>query len=520
MLRAQLLLVALALQAGAQYDVLIRDARIVDGTGNPWFRADVAVAAGKIAALGRFENAKAARVIDAKGRVLVPGFIDVHTHIERAIAAAPAVDSFLHDGVTTVVTGNCGNSVTNIAAFLDALAKNPAGVNVASLIGHGSVRSAVLGMENRAPTPEELNKMRALVVQAMRDGAVGLSTGLWYAPGNYARTEEIIHLARAAAPFGGVYATHMRDEGPRILPALEEAIRIGEASGLRVQISHLKIGDRRQWGTAPKVIALLNDARRRGLDIAGDQYPYNAGSTGLQPLFPRAALAGGEEAVRERLTNPASRARIAAEIEADPEYRFGFDDYSFARVAFCPWDRALEGRTISEINLAQSRKPTLKDEIQTVLDLRARGDMYLVYRTNGEDDMITYMRWPHTAVASDAIYVPFGEGVPHPRNYGTNARVLARFVREKNVLTLEDAIRRMTSLPARTFGFLDRGLIRQGFIADIVLLDPEKVTDNATYEKPHQFSTGIDWVFVNGVPVIEEGKRNPTRPGRPVRRTE
>lgn len=505
-----------------EFDLLIRNARVVDGAGNPWYRADVGVNGGVITSIGSLAGKSGKQVIDARGRILAPGFIDVHVHADylpdRRLDRHPGAANFLFDGVTTIVNGNCGWSSTDLATFFKDLERTKVGVNVASMVGHGSVRRAVMGDANRAPSAEEFGRMKALVDQAMRDGAVGFSTGLWYVPGNYAKTEEVIDLAKVAGGYGGVYSTHMRDEGAAILDAVREAIRVAEEAKLRLEVSHLKVMDRRFWGQASQVIELLEAARARGVDASGDFYPYDAGSTSLQPVFPRWALAGGDPAIRERLTSKESRSRVAREMEATPELRMGQSDYSFIVVANSPADPSLVGKSLSQIHRERGGKAGLREEIQTIIDLRAKGDLILVYHANGPADLVTYMRWPFAAVASDTIYGGFGEGAPHPRNYGTNARVFAEFVRKQPVLTVEDAVRRMTSLPARTFGLRDRGMVREGMAADLVLFDPAKVQDLATYEKPHQYSTGFDWVVVNGTVVLAEGKRTEARPGRVLRR--
>ena len=506
------------LAPAADFEVLIRNARVVDGSGNPWYKADVGIKDGRIARIGALPSATADRTIDAAGRVLAPGFIDVHTHIERAIFSVPRADAFLLDGVTTVVTGNCGGSAPDLKSFFSRLESSGIGINISSLVGHNTVRAAAMGSANRAPTAAELDKMRALVAQGMRDGAVGFSTGLWYVPGTYSQTKEVIELAKAAAPFGGVYATHMRDEGVAVEDAIREAIVIGRESRLSVQISHFKIIDRRRWGNSIKTLRMVEEARREGLDVVVDQYPYTAASATIDIFFPRDVLADGPSAITERLTTPASRKRIAAQMATELTLRQGQPDYSFAYIADFPEDRSLEGKSISEINLARGRKKSLTDEIETLMDMRTKGRPYIVYHVMNDEDVDRIMRHPLTAIASDAGMVPFGETIPHPRNYGTNARVLARYVREKNIITLEDAIRKMTSLPARTFGFRDRGQVREGFAADLVLFDPARVQDKAEFNKPHQYSTGFDFVLVNGAIAVDDGKPNTTRQGRILRR--
>jgi N-acyl-D-amino-acid deacylase len=502
--------------SAADYDLMIRNARVADGTGNPWYHADVGVRDGRIAAVGDLSHDAAKRVIDAKQRVLAPGFIDVHTHVEGGVEKVPGGDNYVMDGVTTVVTGNCGGSEADLGAWFAGLEKTGLGLNLASLIGHNTVRSAVMGTANRLATPDEIEKMQALVEKNMRAGAVGFSTGLIYIPGAYSNSDEVVALAKAAAKHGGVYSSHMRDEGEHVLDAIEEAIRVGREGGMRVELSHFKIDNQRLWGTSQKSIDLVERARREGVDVVVDQYPYDRSSTNLGITLPSWALADGREKVKERLADPATRAKIAREMEVKLK-QLGHKDYSYAVVAACASDHSTEGKSISEINRMRGRKKKVTQEIQTILDLQAAGGAQMVYHSMGEKDVDRIMRYSNTGIASDGGIREFGAGVPHPRSYGTNARVLAEYVRQKNVLTLEDAIRKMTSLPARTFGFRDRGQVREGYWADLVLFDPARVQDKATYTQPHQFSEGFDLVMVNGRPVVEQGKLTGARPGQVVR---
>lgn len=503
--------------AAADFDILIRGARIIDGTGNPWLRGDIGVRGGRIAAVGNLDGKSADRVIEANGRAAAPGFIDVHTHVERDIERLPRGDNFLLDGVTTIVTGNCGGSKTDLAAWFSALSQAGLGLNVATLIGHNSVRSEVMGTANRAASPEEIARMQALIEQAMRDGAVGFSTGLIYIPGTYSNPDEVVALAKAAGKYGGVYASHMRDEGERITEAINEAVRPGQEAGMRVQISHFKIDNRGLWGASVKSLELVERYRREGVDVVVDQYPYDHSSTNLGITLPSWALADGREAVIERLRSPATRARIKTEMLAHLKVK-GQPDYSYATVASFDADRSLEGKTIREINAARGRAPAPENEAETILEILEKGMPSMVYHSMGMEDVERIMRYPNTAVASDGGIRELGAGVPHPRSYGTNARVLAEFVRNRKVLTLEDAIRRMTSLPARTFGFKDRGMIREGFAADIVIFDPQRVQDKATYQQPHQYTEGFDYVLVNGVAMVEEGKVAARTGGQVVKR--
>jgi len=505
-----------SLLTASDYDLLIRNARVVDGTGNPWFHADVAVKGGRIAGIGKFPSASADRTIDARGRVVAPGFIDVHTHVEGAIEKVPRADNFLLDGVTTVVTGNCGGSNLNLAEWFKSLEKTGLGINVASLIGHNTVRSEVMGTANRSATPEEIEKMQGLVEKAMREGAVGFSTGLIYIPGTYSNTAEVVALGRAAAKYNGTYASHMRDEGEHVLEAITEAVTVGKETGMPVELSHFKIDNQRLWGASDKSLALVERFRREGVDVVVDQYPYDRSSTNLGITLPSWALADGQAKIHERLTDPATREKIAGEMEKNLA-NLGHPDYSYAMVASFKPEPTYEGKTISEINQMKGRPKTVRAEIDTIFDLTLAGRAQMVYHSMGAVDVERIMRYPNTAVASDGGVREFGQGVPHPRSYGNNARVLADYVREQHVLTLEDAVRRMTSLPARTFRFADRGVVREGAAADLLVFDPARVQDKATFQQPHQYSEGFDFVIVNGKLAVEDGKLLESLSGQVIR---
>jgi N-acyl-D-amino-acid deacylase len=501
---------------GADYDLLIRNARVIDGTGNPWFRADIAVKGGRIAGIGKLTGATADRTIDAAERVVAPGFIDVHTHIEGEIEKVPRADNFLLDGVTTVVTGNCGGSRLQLGEWFAGLEKLGTGINVASLVGHNTVRSEVMGSANRPATPEEIVSMQGLVEKAMRDGAVGFSTGLIYIPGTYSNTAEVVALARAASKYNGTYASHMRDEGEHVLDAINEAVTVGKETGMPVELSHFKIDNQRLWGASDKSLALVEKFRREGVDVVVDQYPYDRSSTNLGITLPSWALADGQAKIRARLADPATREKIAVEMEKHVK-DLGHPDYSYAMVASFQPERSYEGKTISEINVMKGRPKTLRAEIDTILDMMVLGRAQMVYHSMGAVDVERIMRYPNTAFASDGGVREFGQGVPHPRSYGNNARVLSEYVREQHVLTLEDAVRRMTSLPARTFRFADRGVIREGAAADLLVFDPARVRDKATFQQPHQYSEGFDFVIVNGKVAVDEGKLTETRGGQVIR---
>ena len=509
--------------SAADVDLLIKQARVVDGTGSPWFVSDVAVDDGKIVALAATLDIEADQVIHANGRVLAPGFIDVHTHVESSeqrdgLQRLPRADNYMLDGVTTIITGNCGGSEIDLAAWKNSLEN--LGINVATLIGHNSVRRSVMGLDNRAPTADEMQKMQAVVEQAMRDGAVGLSTGLLYVPGTYATTEEVINLAKVASAYGGVYASHMREQGAKLHDSINETVRIGREANMPVQISHLKIKGPLRWGSIGSALELIESYRREGVDVVVDAYPYERASSNLGLNLPRWALSGGAEQIAARIKDVDTNARIVDEMKAMLAAN-GYPDYSFAAVAQYKPQPSYNGRTISEINLLAERPATIDNEIITILDMMVEGGAAgnsqgasMVYHYMSMDDVDSIYRYPNTAVASDGTINEFGRGHPHPRSYGTNAKVLADFVRDRQVLTLEDAVRRMTSLPARTFSFHDRGIVRPGFVADLVLFDPETVTDKATFAEPHQYTEGFDYVVVNGVVVVADGELTDERPGQ------
>ena len=498
------------------YDLVITNARIVDGSGNPWFRADVAIKDGRIARVGRVAPSEASQSIDAKGQILAPGFIDVHTHVE-SIYNLPAAENFVRMGVTSLVTGNCGTSSTNVGEFLGRIRQTPLSVNLGTLVGHGSVRRAAVGLDDRAPTPEETAKMEAIVDQAMKDGAVGLSTGLIYVPGTYAKTDEIVGLAKVVSRYGGLYATHMRNEGDRVADAIRESILIGERAGIPVEISHFKISNKRFWGQTPMTLGLVREARQRGLAVTVDQYAYSASSTSLDSRLPSWLRAGGFEEAKKRLADPAMRERVVKEMK-DTLKKSGFKDYSYAVVASFQADRSFNGKSIAEITKQVKSKSDIKSQIDQIISMYEAGGASMVYHSMGEPDVQRIMEEPFTMIASDSGVRQVDESVPHPRGYGNNARVLGRYVRELKIITLEDAIRKMTSLPAQTFGFRDRGLIREGFAADLVIFDENTIADRATFDKPHQFPAGISSVLVNGQLVLSNDAMTAARPGMALRR--
>jgi N-acyl-D-amino-acid deacylase len=485
----------------------------VDGTGNPWFYGSVAIKDDRIVRIGSVDMALAARVIDAKGMIIAPGFIDVHTHVEGSLESNTTADNFIYMGVTSMVTGNCGSSVTNIGQFLSEREQTGMSVNLATLVGHGSVRREVMKEEDRQPSTEELARMREIVRNAMSDGAVGMSTGLIYVPGTYAKTDEVVDLAKVVSQYGGVYATHMRDEGNNVTDAIKEALTIGEQARLPVDISHFKISSKKRWGDSRTTVAMVADARARGYQVTVDQYLYTASSTSLNTLIPSWALEGGRDKVKERFENPETRAKIKrAMIESIR--KSGFKDFSYAFVAGYRPDPSYEGKNITEITKLARGKSGPEEETEQIITMYLAGSAGMIYHKMSEPDVEHIIAQPFTMVASDSGVQQMGRGAPHPRGYGNNARVLARYVRERKIISLEDAVRKMTSLPAATFNLWDRGLIRPGMAADIVIFDDQKVQDRATFDNPHQFAEGFVYVIVNGKTVIDNGQHTKSKPGR------
>ncbi len=507
-----LILLVASTAIGQNFDILIQHGKIIDGTGNSWYYGDVGIWNGKIYALGELHDATASRVIDAKGLIIAPGFIDVHVHIEGDEFDVPTADNFIYDGVTSVVTGNCGGSNISMREYFHRLDSIGMSLNVASLIGHNAVRRTVMGDDQREPTKEEQMRMEQLVSKAMEEGAIGLSTGLIYVPGTYSKTPEVIGLGKAASRYQGVYASHIRNEGDHVSEAIEEAINIGRQTKMPVEISHFKVTYKPNWGRSVNTIAQVDKARQEGIDVTVDQYPYVASSTTLDTTVPEWAFSGGRDSLYIRLKDPVIRAKIKKEM-VDGLKGKELKNYSYAVVARYGPDDSYNGKNISEINKLKGSKEKPEEEAETILELITSGRVQMVYFSMNEEDLQRIMKYPFTMVASDAGIVELGKNMPHPRAYGTNARVLGMYVREKKIIGLEEAIRKMTSLPAQKFKFKDRGLLREGLAADIVVFDASEVTDMATFENPHAYSKGFKYVIVNGKLVIDDGKHTGVRSG-------
>jgi N-acyl-D-amino-acid deacylase len=497
-------------------DYIIRNGKIMDGTGNNWQFKNIAITGNKIVAIGNLANWKATKEIDAKGLIVAPGFIDVHAHIEGSEVKNPLATNFVYDGVTTVITGNCGGSADNMKSYFDYIDSLGVSINVAALMGHNNIRKQVMGTANRHATEEELQKMEAIADKAMKEGAVGMSTGLIYIPGTFAPTNEVVRLAKVVAQNGGVYASHIRNEEDKVAEAVNEAIAIGREAKLPVEISHFKVNGQNNWGRSDETLNLVKNARLEGIDVTIDQYPYTASSTNLGILLPDWVLADGQDSILARLKNPAIRAKVKAH-SIDMITRRGLKHFDYAYVANFKADTNYNGKNIREINLLRGGKDNALAQAESIVQMMELGGAQMVYHGMGDKDVKNIMAYPFNMAASDAGIAVVGVSRPHPRAYGTNARVLGKYVREEKVMSLEEAIRRMTSLPADKFNIKQRGLIKEGFMADIVVFDENEVTDMATFENPHQFSKGFKFIFVNGALTIDNGLHNGTRKGLAIR---
>ena len=500
--------------AQAPFDLVIANGRVVDGSGAPWFVGDVGIRGDRIAGIGDLRAVTAATRIDATGLVVAPGFIDPHVHARERLFALPAAEGYLLQGLTTVVDGNDGSSPLPLAAWLDQVAATTVSPNIATFVGQGTVRAAVMGTANRKATAAEIAKMQALVAQAMQDGALGLSTGLAYVPGAYTPTDEIVALATTARDHGGIYISHMRDEGGGVLESVRETIEIGDRAKIPVQISHHKVGGRKQFGQSVQSLELIAAARRRGIDVTFDQYPYTASQTGLTLIFPRWALA--DDKLNERLANGGTRKEIRTGMLAFIDERFG-DDPTRIQLVRCGHDPALAGKTIADLLKAAGQPLTQVATADVVIDLQVKGGCSAIFHAYDEPDVERLMQSPFGMIGSDGSLTRPGDGAPHPRAFGTYPRVLGHYVRERGVLTLEDAVRKMTSFPAARLGLGDRGLLRAGLAADVTVFDPAAIADRATFTDPHHYSVGVRYVLVNGQVTVRDGVHTGVRAGRVLR---
>ncbi len=530
------------------YDMIVSGGRVIDGTGNPWIKADVAVKGGRIAKVGNINEGLSSQIIDADGLVVTPGFIDIHTHSDLKLLINPLAESKIRQGVTTEVIGNCGSSLAplneetreeamkrageegkrvrwdwlSFGGFLRKMERIGTAVNVVPLAGNVPIRTMVMGFDKRKPRPSELGKMRTVTAQCMREGAFGLSTGLIYSPSGFAQTPEIIELCKVVAKYGGIYATHIRGEGETLIQAVKEAITIGAKAKVPVEIAHHKASGRKNWGKVQTSLKIIHEARERGIDVTCDVYPYTAGATGLSTAIPPWAHEGGIKRLLQRLREEDTRARIKREIKngiTGWENMFTQAGPENVLITNSEKNRRYQGKTIAQLARRKRMNP-----IEFVFDLLLEedGNVGIVLFMMREEDMNRVLSDPISMIGSDASsmapYGILGKGKPHPRAYGTFPRVLGRYVREKSQLNLPEAIRKMTSLPAQKLGLWDRGFIRVGAWADLVILDESKIADTATYADPNKYPKGIEYVVVNGRIVIRKQKHTKLLQGKVLRK--
>ena len=514
-----LLLAILVCSCGpGSFDIIIRNGQVYDGTGADPIRADIAIRDGRIVHVQPGSlTATSSREIDASGLAIAPGFIDMHSHIEP-IGLYPDAQSFIRQGVTTTVGGPDGSSPLPIRELLDSLEKQTTGVNVAYLVGHGSVRNHVLGLEDRPPDADELAEMKRIVRTSMEAGAFGISTGLKYLPGTFSELDEVVEVSKAAGQLGGIYTSHLRDEGLKLFAGVSEAIDIARLADMPVVLTHHKAIGQPMWGSSKRTLAMVDSARKAGLDVMIDQYPYTASYTSIAVLIPPWALEGGRfDKFAERCADPVLRDSIKAGIAYNIRYDRGGNDLRRIQLARFPWKEELVGKTLYDWAEREGMEPTAETGAELVIQAQLHRGASCIYHVMDEQDVERIMRHPFTMHASDGRLSVLGQGHPHPRAFGTFPRVLGYYVREKQVLSLQEAIRKMTGLPAERLGLVDRGWIKEGMAADVVVFDPESIIDKATFEDPNQYPEGIEVVIVNGEITLNGGKYADVRAGQILR---
>jgi N-acyl-D-amino-acid deacylase len=503
-----------------EFDVLIANGTVIDGSGGPRYRADVALTGDRVAAISRvpIAPARARRVIDATGKIVAPGFIDMHAHIEP-LPQMPGAESAVRQGVTTALAASDGGSPMPLAAYLAERRQQGVGINVGYMVGHNTARQRVMGMANRPPSAAELAQMKALIAEGMAHGAFGISTGLRYLPGNFARTDEVIQLSRVAADSGGFYASHLREEGLGLFEGVGEAITIGREARIPIVLTHHKAVGTRMWGESRRTLAMIDSARGSGIDVMADVYPYTATSTGIGVLIPTWAFDGGDSAFTRRLGDPVLRDSIKRGIVFNILNDRGGGDLARVQFSRVRWQPDLDGRTLADWAKDRGLAPSPENGAELVIEAQQKGGASMIYHVLDEADVQRIMQHPQVMIGSDGRLSSPGEGSPHPRAYGTFPRVLGRYTRELKLFSLETAIYKMTGLSAARLRFTDRGLLSAGSFADVVVFDPATIADRSTFERPHQYSVGIDYVFVNGVAAIDGGRFTDARSGRVLTRS-
>ena len=505
------------------YSVILLGGEVYDGTGESAIKTDLGLVGDKVIAVGDLTDYTAEAIYDISGYAVTPGFIDIHSHASGGIFKGsgldryPNAENYIRQGVTTVIVGQDGSSAYPIDTYLKQMEARPATINRGTMVGHGTVRAFVMGNRDREPTQVQLDKMKTMVDLAMQAGAFGLSSGLEYTPGAYSKTEELIELSKILEPYGGIYISHIRNEGEDLLKSVSETIRIGEEAGIAPQITHHKVVGNGRWGLSVQSLGLIEEARKRGVDVMSDLYPYTASSTGINILFPPWSKEGTRQQRLERLRDPEKRLFIRNDIAEHIETERGGDPSSIV-IASCAWNSNLNGKSLADILEERGKEPTVMNAADLAIDLERNGGCMGVFHSMGEDDVMRLMKHPTTMIASDGGIPGFRRNIPHPRSYGTFARVISRYVRELRVLDMREAVHKMSALPAQRLGLEGRGVLKEGAIADLAVIRLDSLQDHATFENPHQYASGVLHVFVSGEPVLVDGEFTGNKPGKVLRK--